>query len=65
MNDTTFKTSLCVRVGKHKGLVTGAKIRRNAIVQCMFLEASGGCSRSNRLCTTKILNNICGMVGGV
>ena len=44
VNNTTFPTGLCLRVGKHKGLVATTKLCRNAVIQRMHLEPFDWCS---------------------
>ena len=59
MKNTIRQARLHLRVGIHKGLVAGAKLCGNAILQRMFLESSHCRSWSNWSGTTKIQNNVC------
>ena len=40
MNNTTFPTSFCFRVGKHKRLIARTEFCCNAIIQRIFLKPS-------------------------
>ena len=65
MNNITFPTSFCLRVGKHKGLISGTEFCRNTTIQRIFLEPSDCRSRSNWPSAAKIQRNVCLMFGKV
>ena len=53
MNNTTFPTSFCSRVGKHNSLIARTEFCCNAIIQRMFLELPDCLSWRNRSYPTK------------
>ena len=63
MNNTTFPTRFCLRVGKHKRLVARTKFCRYTMIQRIFLEPSDCRSLSNWSCATKIQNSVRRIVG--
>ena len=63
MNNATFPTRFCLRVGKHKRLIAGTEFCRDTMIQRIFLEPSDCRSWFNWSCATKIQNNVRRMVG--